>query len=184
MTDELKQHIIDYELGKLTKEELFLQLPIETEAKSELVRNFMESILASKASEEVETGLTLIWELEENNEYIDFLHRLLLAPWHSRYEDIIHDLQRRKQNSSVPIIKEAIQKTYEYLESYGTGSGQFISQCGYALTSIGTADAVQVLTELSHSDNEILSREMKYQLKRRSNHPDTGDTAKTPRWWT
>ncbi|MEH0154083.1 hypothetical protein V6R21_08025 [Limibacter armeniacum] len=184
MTEELRQNIIDFQLGKLSKEELTLRLPFNMEKKHENLEILIDGVIESKDSEGVEFGLTLIWLLEENKEFTDLIHKIILQPWHSRYEDLIHDIQRRKENTSVPIIKEVIQQKFDFLESYETGTGQFISQCGYALFSIGTDDAINTITELSNSDNEMIKREMNYQLKRLAKNPDTEDSDKTPRWWT
>ena len=184
MTEELKQNIIDFQLGKLSREVLLSKLPNDTESKSKELRKIIENIIVTKNSKDIELGITLLWLVEENNEFTDLIHRLILEPWHTKYEDLIHDLQSRKENSSVPIIKKAIQQKYDFLESYETGSGQFISQCGYALFSIGTNDAIRAITDLSNSDNEMIKREMRYQLKRLEKHPDTENTDKTPRWWT
>lgn len=65
---------------------------------------------------------------------LDIIHKLLLEPWHREYEELAHDLQRRKRPESVPFLKQAIQNKYEYLESYETGTRQLINQCGHALT--------------------------------------------------
>ncbi len=184
MTEELRQNIIDFQLGKLPRETLLSKLPKDNEAKSKEIRKIFENIIDSNNSDDVELGLSLLWLVEENNEFTDLIHRLIIEPWHTRYEDLIHDLQSRKENSSVPIIKKAIQQKFDFLESYETGTGQFISQCGYALFSIGTNDAIRTITELSNSDNVMIKREMSYQLKRLEKHPDTEDTDKTPRWWT
>ncbi len=184
MTEELRQNIIDFGLGKLSKDYLICKFPSNTEAKHKELREIIEGIIDSKNSEDVEHVMILLWQLEDGNEYIDLIHKLILEPWHSKYEDLIHDLQRRKENSSVIIIEKAIQQKYDYLESYETGTGQFISQCGYALFSIGTEDAIRTISYLSNSDNEIVKREMVYQLKRLADHPDTENTDKTPRWWT
>lgn len=184
MTEELKQYIIDFQLGKLPRELLLSKLPNDNQTKSKEIRKIIENIIDSKNSEDLELGITLLWIVEENNEFTDLIHRIILEPWHTRYEDLIHDLQSRKENSSVPIIKKAIQQKFDFLESYETGTGQFISQCGYALYSIGTIDAIRVITELSNSDNDMIKREMCYQLKRLEKHPDTENTEKTPRWWT
>ena len=184
MTEELKQNIIDFQLGKLSREALLSILPNDNEAKSKELRKIIDNVIISKISNDVELGLTLLWLVEENNEFTDLIHRLILEPWHTRYEDLIHDLQCRKDNSSVPIIKKAIQQKFAFLESYETGTGQFISQCGYALYSIGTDDAIRAITVLSNSDNVMIKREMNYQLKRHEKYPDTENTDKTPRWWS
>lgn len=184
MTEKLKQDIIDFEIQKITKEELLTKLPFPLRDKSTELRRIISKIIDDKIGSNVQFGLTLMWLLEENNEFTDLLHILLLEPWHNRYEDLIHALQARMDPSSVPIIEMAIQNKYEYLESYGTGTGQFISQCGYALYAIGSEEAKKTIRHLSHSEDEQIRREMIYQLKRLENNPDTENTTKTPRWWT
>jgi hypothetical protein len=184
MREELKQDIIDFNLGKLSKVVLLAKLPTDSGIRSKELRKIIEEAIATKNSEDVELGITLLWLVEEKNEFTDLVHKLILETWHTRYEDLIHDLQDRKEDSSVPIIKKAIQQKYDFLESYETGMGQFISQCGYALFSIGTHEAISAITDLSNSNNEMIKREMHYQLKSLANHPDAENTEKTPRWWT
>ncbi len=165
MTEKLKQDILDFELQKITKEELISRLPFSIEKKSFEIRKIIEDIITNRKSDEVEYGLTLLWLLEDKNEFIDLIHILILEPWHTRYEDIIHDLQQRKEPSSVDVIKIAIQQKYDYLESYGTGTGQFISQCGHALRSIGTIEAIQTIKDLAeNSTDEDVRIAMKYRL--------------------
>jgi hypothetical protein len=184
MTDKLKQDILDFELQKITKDELLSRLPFSIENKSEELRRIINDIINSRIGSNVEYGLTLLWLLEENNEYTDLLHSLIIEPWHSRYEDIIHSLQYRKDPTSVPIIKIAIQQKYDYLESYGTGTGQFISQCGHALKSIGTKEAIETIKDLAeNSDDPIIKVEMMYRLNKIISQDNVTKTEKIKRWW-
>ena len=122
MTENLRQAISDFDFQKITKEELLSRLPFSIEDKSRALRQMIHEIILSKNGSDVEYGLTLLWLLEENNEFTDLLHVLILEPWHSRYEDIIHSLQGRKDPTSVPIIKIAIQNKYEYFRNLIYGS--------------------------------------------------------------
>lgn len=184
MNRALKDLILEFNLRKINKHEFISRLPFNVHQKTSIINDLFTDIISSQNSDEVELSLTLLWTLEENNEFLDILHKLIVAPWHTRYEDIIHDLQTRKSPESIPFIKQAIQNKYDYLESYETGTGQFISQCGYALYSIGTKEAHQTILELSKSNNDIIKAEMEYQLKRINNDQDAEDTKKTKRWWT
>jgi HEAT repeat protein len=184
MTDKLKQDILDFELQKITKDELLSRLPFSIENKSEELRRIINDVINSRIGSNVEYGLTLLWLLEDKNEYTDLLHSLIIEPWHSRYEDIIHSLQHRKDPTSVPIIKIAIQQKYDYLESYGTGTGQFISQCGHALKSIGTKEAIETIKDLAdNSDDPIIKTEMKYRLNKIFSQDNVNKTEKVKRWW-
>ena len=165
MTEELKQAILDFELRKITKDELVSRLPFSREHKSIEMRRIMDQIIRSKTAADVESGLTLLGLVEEHEEFTDLLHRLILEPWHTRYEDIIHDLQARKDPASIPVIRVAIQQKYDYLESYGTGTPQFISQCGHALASIGTAEAIETIRDLAeNSEDPLIRTAMRYRL--------------------
>lgn len=75
-------------------------------------------------------------------------------------------LQERKDPGSVPFIRTTMQQKYPYLEAYGTGTRQLINQCGWALYSIGTAEAIKAIRELSTSDDPVLRDEMCYRLSR------------------
>lgn len=188
MTEALKQAILDFEMQRITKQELLSKLPFSIENKSVELRALMNEIIKSKKGPDVEYGLTLLWLLEENNEFTDILHTLILEPWHSRYEDIIHALQVRKNPSSVPVIKIAIQQKFEHLEASGTGTGQFISQCGHALKSIGTEEAIETIKELSEkSEDPVIRTEMKYRLNKIRSQPKPTqpepEPEKVKRWW-
>jgi hypothetical protein len=184
MTEKLRQDILDFELQKITKEELLSKLPFSLENKSKELRQIINEVLNSKVGSDVEYALTLLWLLEENYEFTDLLHVLILEPWHSRYEDIIHSLQVRKDPTSIPIIKIAIQNKYEYLESYGTGTGQFVSQCGYALKSIGTIEAIETIKDLAeNSSDPVIKTEMKYRLDKIIAQDNSIKAEKVKRWW-
>lgn len=184
MTEKIKQDILDFELQKITKEELLSRLPFSLQDKSKGLRQIINDIINSKTGSEVEYGLTLLWLLEENYEFTDLLHVLILEPWHSRYEDIIHSLQERKDPTSIPIIRAAIHNKYEYLESYGTGTGQFISQCGHALKSIGTKEAIEAIKDLAeNSINQVVKAEMKYRLDKIISLDNSTKAEKIKRWW-
>ncbi len=167
MTEQLRKDLSDFELQRISGGELRSRLPFPMENKSKELRKIMDEVIAFKKGEDVAQALTLLWLLEENHEFTDLLHQLILESWHTRYEEIIHSLQERKDPSSVPVIREAIQKKYEYLESYGTGTAQFISQCGHALKSIGTPEALEVIKDLAeHSNDPLVKAAMRYRWEK------------------
>lgn len=132
---------------------------------------YFQEIIQRQDAGGVEEALPLLANSEKNDEFIGILHKLILAHWHSRHEDIIHDLQRRKNSASIPYIKQAIQTKYEYLESYG-GTRQFINQCGHALASIGNEEAIELIKELVKSNDPILKDEMLYRISKIENRND------------
>lgn len=132
---------------------------------------YFQELILNKDVDGIEDGLPLLFELE-NDEYIGILHQLILEQWHYRHEDIIHDIQKRKNPASIEFIKQAMQTNYAYLEAYGTGTRQFINQCGHALSSIGNSDVIDLIRELSKSDNPVLKDEMLYRISRIENRND------------
>jgi hypothetical protein len=132
---------------------------------------YFQELIKNKDADGVEDGLPLLFELK-NDKYIHLLHQLIMEQWHYRHEDIIHDIQSRKNPASIKFIKQAIQTKFTYLEAYETGTRQFINQCGHALASIGTDEAIELIIELSKSNDPILKDEMLYRISRIENRND------------
>ena len=129
-------------------------------------RAYFKRVINTKDASELEFSLTLLFALEKDNEFIDLIHQLLLEPWHWMYEELAHSLQKRKRPESIPFLREAMQKKYNSLESSGTGTRQFINQCGHALKSIGTEVAIKTIRDLSTSTDSIIKDEMMYRISR------------------
>ncbi len=166
MQEELKELILQYQRGEITNEVFISQLLLDKSQKTSFVRNLFKSIIVSKDGANVDYGLTVLGVLEENNEFIDIVHQLILEPWHGQYENIAHDLQSRMSELSIPFLKIAMQRKYDYLESYGTGTRQFINQCGHALWQIGTEEALNVIKDLSKSNDPVVQDEMLYRISK------------------
>ena len=166
MTANLKKLLLDFQQGQVSKPELISTLGLTGGAKESLVRETIEKAIKAQNAEELEYGVILLEALEEKDELIDLVHSLLLEPWHYLYEELAHDLQRRKNPASIPFLKAAMSRKYPYLESYGTGTRQFINQCGHALLSIGTTEAINAIRQLSCSADPVLKEEMLYRISR------------------
>lgn len=63
----------------------------------------------------MQNALTIMWFLKKEKEQIDILNQLIKENWHTRHEDIIHELRNQKNPKSIPYIKEAMQTKYEFL---------------------------------------------------------------------
>jgi len=166
MTVKIESIIKKYWQSEIDKEEFVRQIQFEIGYKKEDVKNLLEQIIENQNPNELEYGLVILYAIEENNEMLDIIHKLMLEPWHKEYEELAHDLQRRKRPESIPFLKQAIQNKYEYLESYETGTRQLINQCGHALKSIGTDEAIRTIKELSKSEDPIIKDEMLYRISK------------------
>lgn len=184
MMEKLRQDFAEYsKRSKLDKNELLNLLPFPIESKYEVGRKIIKDIIASKNSDDMEFCLLLHWVVDEDDDCIDLLHEILLEPWHTKYDEIIHNLQWRQHPSSVPTIKIAMQQKFPFLESYCTGMGQFINQCGHALQSIGTEEAIKTIKDLAeNSENPIIKIEMIYRLSKI--FPENySEDEEFPRWY-
>ncbi|MEN2399912.1 hypothetical protein GKZ90_0009000 [Flavobacterium sp. MC2016-06] len=183
MIEKLKQDFKNHQSNTFHKEEFIKKLPFPIESKHEIGRKIIKDIIAAKNSDDMEFCLFFLWVIEEDNDMLDLLHQILLEPWHRKYDDIIHNLQWREHPSSVPVIKIAIQQKYDFLEAYSTGTGQFINQCGHALKSIGTKEAIDTIKDLAeNSEDPIIKIEMIYRLSKIFPTENT-ENEDLPRWY-
>lgn len=127
---------------------------------------FLDSVIENQDADSVGYLISIGKLVKNDQPFIDFMHRAILAPWHQSHEAIAHFLQAKEKPESVASLKQAMQKKFEYLESYGTGTRQFINQVGHALWSIGTDDAIAVIYELAESDDPLIRDEMLYRVSR------------------
>lgn len=166
MNVDLEKLIIKYRLREVSQDDFIKSLPKELFENSDYLKNVFLSIIEKKDSDRLQSALILLWTIGREKEQIDILNQLLLEDWHTKYEDIIHEIQKQKNPSSIPFIKKAIQSKYEYLSSYGTGVREFINQCGHALKNINTKDSINVIYDLSKSSNSVLKDEMLYRISK------------------
>lgn len=166
MTNQIKAIVTKYWQGELDKTAFVRQIQLEIGHGKEAVQALFEPIIQNQDIDALEYGLVILFAIEEQNEMIDIVHTLLLEPWHREYEELAHNLQSRRCVESIPFLRQAIQKKYPFLESYETGTRQFINQCGHALRSIGSAEALETIKALSKSKDPIIRDEMLYRLSR------------------
>lgn len=166
MDSSLRRLIDKFQRREVSQGDFINDLPNGLKNNPDLFQEFLQEAINSRDSEELQKALTVLWILDKGNEQLDTLNQLLLEDWHTRYEDIIHDIQRQRNPKSIPFIKKAMQNKYYYLVSYGTGVRQFINQCGHALSSIGTKEAIDIIYELAKSNDPILKDEMLYRISK------------------
>ena len=166
MNVDLEKLILQYRLREISKDDFKTSLPKELFETTNYLKNIFLSIIEDKDAEKLENALILLWFTGQEKQQIDALNQLLLEDWHTKHEDIIHEIQKQKRPSSIPFIEKAIQNKYQYLISYGTGERQFINQCGHALWSINTEESINVIYRLSESSDVILKDEMLYRISK------------------
>jgi hypothetical protein len=118
----------------------------------ELLEPFYSYVMASHSETLAEVFVNTFRDLPFKKENLVYLHTLLTEPWHTMYEDMVHMLQRYKDPSSIPVLKQTMYTRFPYPESYGTGTPQLINQCRHALLSINTKEALDVIDEFYKSE--------------------------------
>lgn len=112
----------------------------------------------------LEDGITLVFIFKDVSYPIKKLNELLLNSWHYKHEDIASLLQNAKSPTSIDALYKAIMTRFDYLnfdDSYALAV-----KCIWALRDIGTPEAIDKLTQLSKSDNEVIRCNTIHQLKR------------------
>lgn len=182
MDPALNQAIFDFQCRRISERELVSALPFPPQEASVRLRSIVDDIIRRKSASDVESILILMDIFEFEDKFPDSLHKLILEPWHYSYENITHMLQDRMDPASIPFIRAAMHNKYAALE-YTGGTGQFIGQCGHALWSIGTPEAIQVIKELSEtSEDPIIRAEMTYRLRRIEAHGQPLQGPPLKRW--
>lgn len=183
MIEKIKQLFKDNTTGRFSKPEIVEKLPFPIESKYEIGRKIIKDIIASKNSDDMDFCLLFHWVVDEDDDCIDLLHQMLLEPWHKKHDAIIHDLQWRQNPSSVPVIKISMQHKYKYMEFSSPPIGQYINQCGHALQSIGTEEAIEAIKDLAqNSEDPIVKIEMIYRLSKIFPQ-DYPEDEELPRWY-
>lgn len=170
MISRIKKHFNDLKHSKSTKESSNQNITDKSNMEKDSIS--LSQILLNKNADEVENLMINAYSNKNDDEIIIMIHKLIAEPWHRSHEEMAHYLQNSKRPESVPFIKNAMMKRYDYLESYGTGTRQFINQCGHALKSIGTEQAINVIKELTKSNDEIIRDEMLYRVSKIENRND------------
>jgi hypothetical protein len=110
MDEKIKMIIRSYWDKKVTKEQLITSIREVLENEQLTFSDFFNHLIISQNVDDLAYGLEILYAVEKDNEMIDFIHKLLLEPWHRGYEELAHDLQRRERPESIPYLKEAMKK--------------------------------------------------------------------------
>lgn len=104
-------------------------------------------------------------KVEEVKTTISLCEQLLQLD-HMDHEWIIRVLQERAEPLAIPYLKQAIElkPQLEYL-SYDD-YGAFYKRCLWALQAIGTAEAINLIEEYTHSDKEELAEQARHRIYR------------------
>ncbi len=117
---------------------------------TELLKQDIEETKLSRDAEMLELQMLPLYIFETQidfSELVSILNDLLIEDWHEQHENIVTLLEDILSPSSVPFLKSAIEKKYNYL-NWDTNKS-FERKCIWTLGKIGTDQAYLVLKECS-----------------------------------
>jgi len=167
MTPQQQSALIDLFQKKITEAKFLALYGITREQIPAAVSASLKQALENKDADLVDYALLLGFKFTFPDDIVGLLNELVTQPWHIKHEDIIGLLQRHRNPSSVPAIRAAIElkPTLDYLDYDDYGS--YYKKCLWALSDIGTLEAITLIKECTASPDEALRNEAEYRLGKR-----------------
>lgn len=110
-----------------------------------------------------------IKQCDNYDEFTDILNNLLITANHRSHQYVTLLLQHIKSPTSIPYIKQVLDSNFTFLEYTYSESNVIAKWFSWALASIGTEEAINLIKEYAESENNGISEEMKYRLNRINN---------------
>jgi hypothetical protein len=165
MTDLELQLLSELDYGIISEEVFLRRFPIDLKENSEYIEKVVIDAIQIGDVENLEMVLKLIWVLDEFPERTQLLNMLLIAPNHISHQRIARELQTAKSPSTVPYVRQALAKGFDYLEYTCSESNAIAKWFSWILFAIGTEEAIQVMKDYSTASDEGIRAEMLYRLK-------------------
>jgi len=164
MTDKERELIFEVRTRHLTLVEFYRQFPVDIRKSKEYVVAEIKNAIEKKDIEELELAISLIWLSEPDKQFTDILNELLINRNHRSHQFVTKTIQDIKSPSSVPFIRQVLQSNFDFLEYTCSESDAIAKWFSWALYSIGTEEALEVMREYSKSEDEGIRKEMIYRL--------------------
>ncbi len=171
MTERQIQIIDAYYAGKLSRSACFLAFGGEIEDVN-FVKRVIEEAIESGKEESIRRAMNLMWLQKDHEKFIDELNILLLNPNHRSHQVITKKIQDLKSPKSIPFIKKELQSNFDYLEYTCSDSGVIAKWFSWALFSIGTKEAIELIEAYTKSEDEGVRNEMLYRHNKVKNKND------------
>ncbi|UEG55142.1 hypothetical protein LLH06_09225 [Mucilaginibacter daejeonensis] len=110
--------------------------------------------------------ITLIDVSGPSVEFVDILNKLLSHPYHHKHQEIAKHIQLLKSPTSVEYIDKVLETNFDFLEYTAAESEAIAKWFSWALYSIGTKDAIDVMKKYANVMDEGIKNEMQYRLKK------------------
>ncbi|CAN7609638.1 hypothetical protein [Rhizobium sp. LjRoot254] len=142
-------------------------LPLDLNDISSAVRDQLGAAITAKSSDVVEAalGLALLFDVPLSV-YFDLSCQLVTEDWHISQEDIIRLLQDAEDARAIPFLRTAIDLKPRLEHLAHDDYGSYYKKCLWALSAIGTPDAIAVIRDCVNSEIAPLREEAEYRLSK------------------
>jgi HEAT repeat protein len=165
--DHWKNTIKKYYNLEIDRDQFDRLFPADLLANQSFALSMIDAALVSKDQEELDLAIWfLLFFHKDKPESIDVLNELLVNPDHKMHQVITKRLQDLKSPSSIPYIRQVLEGGFDFLAYTGSESRAIAKWFSHALASIGTPEAIQLIEQFSHSEDEGVRDEMRYRLKK------------------
>lgn len=165
--NQLEKDLLDkLAVGNIDEDYFFSIFPFDIKNDKDYVVSAVEKAIVANGISEIEYAIQLIWLSGKDDEFIDLLHSLLLNPNHYSHQTIVKSLQDLKNPKSVPFIEKALETNFDYIPYNGSDSDSVAKWFSWALASIGTPEALDVIRKYSNSQAQGIREEMLRRLKK------------------
>jgi hypothetical protein len=132
--------------------------------------NYLHSEIDAAILEKDENKLNLLmnilWIIRPKRKAINVLNKLLLFPHHKQHQAITKGIQEIADPCSIKYIAQILEQGFENFEYTFSEDATIAKWFSWALYSIGTEDAIDVMKKYSKSSNSEIAGEMLYRLSK------------------
>lgn len=165
MNETQLQLLIKYDSAEISRADLVSSFGPEI-FDSVFVKDAMRSAMISENDEMLELCILLMWFQEDASEFIDELNTLLLLPSHRSHQAITKTIQEVANSSSIPFIAAVLESDFSQFDYTCSDEATITKWFSWALASIGTQPAIELIKRHSESSRAGISEEMQYRLRK------------------
>jgi len=165
MTEKQTKKLSEYYLGKVESGELAKELGDKVKDVN-FIKQEIATAIDTKSKDIIERAIDLMWYCQDYEKLLGELNTLLLEPNHRSHQWVTKKIQDIGHPSSIPFIRKALETNFEYLEYTCSDTDVIAKWFSWALFSIGTKEAIDLIKEYAKSEDEGIRKEMTNRLNK------------------
>lgn len=157
--------VLSFAIGNISEKEFIDKFPLEVVGNYNLFNDLLSEASQKRNSEFLECVLILGFKFELfTTSCLPYLEKLIVEKWHISHENLAMILQQLKSPSSVESLYKAATLHLPYLDY--DDNYALARRCLWALGSINTEEAKEMIKKLAHSDEEEIRNHAQEQINR------------------